>query len=64
MLFSASGAPLALWHPRPVRSRALMRGLWLCLVEEIDSLRHVPPQVQSLAVTVTKAVPKASAADR
>jgi len=36
MLFSASGAPLALWHPRPVRSRALMRGLWLCLVEEID----------------------------
>ena len=23
MLFSASGAPLALWHPRPVRSRAL-----------------------------------------
>ena len=23
MLFSASGAPLALWHPGPVRSRAV-----------------------------------------
>jgi len=63
-LFNGSGAPLALWHPRPVRSRALMRGLRLCLVEEIDSFRgHVPPQAQSVAVTVTEAVPKASAAD-
>jgi len=36
MLFSASGVPLALWHPRPVRSRAVCEVYGVCLVEEID----------------------------
>ena len=49
MLFSASGAPLVLWHLRPVRSRALCEVYGVCLVEEIDFVRgHVPPKCNPL----------------